>query len=92
MRVFIVGVQRVYRQCTGASYFGRIAWSVVGIDLYQDNIADLQFLQGDLTQEQDWMESQIQRCDILIPLAAIATPKSYIADPWACLSWPSWKT
>lgn len=87
MRVFIVGVNGFIGNALARRILGELPWSIVGIDLYQDNIADLrghpafEFLQGDLTLEQDWMESQIQRCDILVPLAAIATPKSYIADP-----------
>ncbi len=87
MKIFIIGINGFIGNALLRRILGSLPWSVVGIDLYQDNIADLlghpsfEFLQGDLTQEQGFIESRIRSCDILVPLAAIATPKSYISDP-----------
>lgn len=86
-RIFIVGVNGFIGNALVRRILGNSNWSVVGIDLYRDNIADLldnsafDFLQGDLMQQRAWIEEQVRSCDILVPLAAIATPKSYVTDP-----------
>ena len=36
------------------------------------------FLIGDVNLNDKWIENRIKKCDIIIPLAAIATPKIYI--------------
>ena len=60
---------------------------VVGLDLHDYNILDLlehqqfTFFQGDLAESHDWVEEQIEACDVIIPLIAIAQPKLYVEQP-----------
>jgi nucleoside-diphosphate-sugar epimerase len=39
------------------------------------------FFEGDITINREWVEYHIRKCDVLLPLVAIATPATYISDP-----------
>jgi UDP-4-amino-4-deoxy-L-arabinose formyltransferase/UDP-glucuronic acid dehydrogenase (UDP-4-keto-hexauronic acid decarboxylating) len=39
------------------------------------------FLEGDIAINKEWIEYHIKKCDVIIPLVAIATPKIYVEDP-----------
>jgi len=39
------------------------------------------FVEGDININNEWIEYHIQKCDIIIPLVAIATPNVYVTDP-----------
>ncbi len=62
-------------------------WEVYGMDMNTDRIADLlgekrfHFFEGDITINREWMEYHIRKCDVVLPLVAIATPAIYVSDP-----------
>jgi UDP-4-amino-4-deoxy-L-arabinose formyltransferase / UDP-glucuronic acid dehydrogenase (UDP-4-keto-hexauronic acid decarboxylating) len=62
-------------------------WEVVGMDLANGKVAGhinsprFIFFQGDIALSGEWIESQVERCDVVLPLVAIATPKVYVTDP-----------
>jgi len=62
-------------------------WEVYGMDMNNDRIADLlpekrfHFFEGDITINREWMEYHIRKCDVVLPLVAIATPAIYVSDP-----------
>jgi nucleoside-diphosphate-sugar epimerase len=64
-------------------------WTIVGLDKSDNKIknllgdARLQFKQGDMNQEMQWIEQQLQNSDLVIPLVAIATPLTYVKNPLA---------
>ncbi len=64
-------------------------WHFVGLDLFNNKITDflhnpcVQFKQGDINQQDEWIEQQIQHCDVVLPLVAIATPATYVKNPLA---------
>ena len=39
------------------------------------------FFRGDIALSGEWIESQVEQCDVVLPLVAIATPKVYVTDP-----------
>lgn len=39
------------------------------------------FVEGDININNEWIEYHIRKCDIIIPLVAIATPNVYVTDP-----------
>jgi nucleoside-diphosphate-sugar epimerase len=39
------------------------------------------FLEGDITINKEWIEYNIKKCDVILPLVAIATPVTYVKDP-----------
>jgi UDP-4-amino-4-deoxy-L-arabinose formyltransferase/UDP-glucuronic acid dehydrogenase (UDP-4-keto-hexauronic acid decarboxylating) len=42
---------------------------------------DFHFREGDVTIHNEWIEYHIRKCDIIIPLVAIATPIEYTRNP-----------
>ncbi len=64
-------------------------WTVYGMDLGSDRLGNalhdprFNFVEGDIGINKEWIELQIKKCDVVIPLVAIATPKMYVEDPIA---------
>ncbi|WP_427983603.1 bifunctional UDP-4-amino-4-deoxy-L-arabinose formyltransferase/UDP-glucuronic acid oxidase ArnA [Agarivorans sp.] len=42
---------------------------------------DFHFVEGDITIHNEWVEYHIKKCDIILPLVAIATPIEYTRNP-----------
>lgn len=42
---------------------------------------DFHFVEGDITIHNEWIEYHIKKCDIILPLVAIATPIEYTRNP-----------
>ncbi len=88
MKILIVGANGFI----GSNLIGHIlknnpTWEIHALDLAQDNLEEYQsysqlhFTQGDMTKMTNWLEEKIQACDVVLPLAAIATPATYVQDP-----------
>jgi UDP-4-amino-4-deoxy-L-arabinose formyltransferase/UDP-glucuronic acid dehydrogenase (UDP-4-keto-hexauronic acid decarboxylating) len=62
-------------------------WQVFGMDLGAERIGAalhnprFNFLEGDISINREWIEYHIKKCDVVMPLVAIATPKLYVDDP-----------
>lgn len=62
-------------------------YHVHGMDLRADNIQDLldrpgfEFDEGDISIHREWIEYHIKKCDVVLPLVAIATPIEYTRNP-----------
>lgn len=50
------------------------------IDQYIDH-PDFHFVEGDITIHSEWIQYHIKKCDIILPLVAIATPIEYTRHP-----------
>lgn len=42
---------------------------------------DFHFVEGDISIHTEWIEYHIKKCDIVLPLVAIATPREYTRNP-----------
>lgn len=62
-------------------------WQIYAMDLSDDKLSDclkqanFHFTKGDITQSKEWIAEHIQKCDVVLPLVAIATPAMYVQDP-----------
>jgi len=62
-------------------------WEVYGIDLSDHKLHDLpssprfHFVEGDISINREWVEYHVKKCDVIIPLVAIANPAQYVTDP-----------
>jgi nucleoside-diphosphate-sugar epimerase len=62
-------------------------WDVFGMDMSSDRVSDLMdnprfhFFEGDITINKEWIEYHIRKCDVILPLVAIATPATYVREP-----------
>ena len=39
------------------------------------------FFEGDITINREWIEYHVKKCDVVLPLVAIATPATYVREP-----------
>ena len=58
------------------------------MDMQSDRIARpgstqprFHFFEGDITINKEWIEYHIKKCDVVLPLVAIATPATYVREP-----------
>jgi len=62
-------------------------WEVFGMDMSSDRVSDLvgdkrfHFFEGDITINKEWIEYHVRKCDVILPLVAIATPATYVREP-----------
>ncbi len=62
-------------------------YEVHGMDLGDRSIRRLRrregfhFSEGDISIHREWIEYHVRKCDIVIPLVAIATPVEYVRNP-----------
>jgi nucleoside-diphosphate-sugar epimerase len=62
-------------------------WCIYGMDMNTERIAEFvgherfQFFEGDLTINHEWIEYHVKKCDVVVPLVAIATPADYVTRP-----------
>ena len=62
-------------------------WEVYGIDLADHKLGAarsnprFRFVEGDITINREWVEYHVRKCDVVVPLVAIANPAQYVTDP-----------
>jgi UDP-4-amino-4-deoxy-L-arabinose formyltransferase / UDP-glucuronic acid dehydrogenase (UDP-4-keto-hexauronic acid decarboxylating) len=62
-------------------------YEVHGMDLFADSLhrlmdhPDFYFSEGDISIHREWIEYHVRKCDIVLPLVAIATPIEYVRNP-----------
>ncbi len=39
------------------------------------------FVEGDISINREWIEYHVKKCDVIVPLVAIANPAQYVTDP-----------
>ena len=87
MNVLILGVNGFIGSHLSARILGETDWTVYGMDLGDHKLQEVkdhrnfQFLEGDISINREWIEYHIKKSDVVIPLVAIATPKTYIENP-----------
>jgi nucleoside-diphosphate-sugar epimerase len=86
-KLLILGVNGFIGHHLSEAVMRETDWEVYGMDLESDRVARLldnprfHYFEGDITINREWVEYHIRKCDVLLPLVAIATPASYISDP-----------
>jgi nucleoside-diphosphate-sugar epimerase len=87
MKILILGVNGFIGHHLTAKILRDTDWEVFGMDLGDDRVrqhrsdARFHFVEGDIGISREWIEYQIKKCDVVLPLVAIATPKSYVENP-----------
>ncbi len=62
-------------------------YAVHGMDLCSNTLErlmgnpDFHFQEGDISIMREWIEYHVRKCDIILPLVAIATPIEYVRNP-----------
>lgn len=87
VRVLILGVNGFIGNALGERLLRDDNYEIHGMDLQSDKIARLlphpnfHFEEGDISIHREWIEYHVRKCDVVLPLVAIATPIEYVRNP-----------
>jgi nucleoside-diphosphate-sugar epimerase len=85
--VLILGVNGFIGHHLSTRILKTTDWRVYGMDMYSERMAPLfenprlHFFEGDITINREWIEYHVKKCDVVLPLVAIATPATYVREP-----------
>ena len=86
-KILILGINGFIGHHLTRRILARTDWSVYGMDMLSDRIDPFrssprfQFFEGDITINREWIEYHVKKCDVVLPLVAIATPADYVSRP-----------
>jgi nucleoside-diphosphate-sugar epimerase len=86
-KVLILGVNGFIGHHLSQEIIRSTDWDIFGMDMQTDRITDLlaeprfHFFEGDITINREWIEYHVKKCDVVLPLVAIATPATYVREP-----------
>lgn len=86
-RVLILGVNGFIGNHLSERLLQDEHYEVYGLDIGSDAIERLRshprfhFVEGDISIHSEWIEYHIKKCDVILPLVAIATPIEYTRNP-----------
>jgi len=89
MKILILGVNGFIGHHLTRRMLGETEWEIFGMDLGDDRVRPFlenprfHFVEGDIGISREWIEYHIKKCDVVLPLVAIATPKTYVERPLA---------
>ena len=87
LKVLILGVNGFIGNSLTQTILEKKDWEVYGMDMNNDKLdaclthKRFHFVEGDITVNREWIEYHIKKCDVVLPLVAIATPATYVTDP-----------
>ena len=87
MKVLILGVNGFIGHHLTDRILADTDWKVFGMDLSAERLGDavrhsrFEFVEGDISINKEWIEYHIKKCDVVLPLVAIATPRTYVERP-----------
>jgi UDP-4-amino-4-deoxy-L-arabinose formyltransferase/UDP-glucuronic acid dehydrogenase (UDP-4-keto-hexauronic acid decarboxylating) len=85
--VLILGVNGFIGNALSERLLQSGRYDVHGMDLRSDYIRHLlgkpgfSFTEGDISIHREWIEYHVRKCDVVLPLVAIATPIEYTRNP-----------
>lgn len=86
-RVLILGVNGFIGNHLSERLLQDDRYEIYGMDIGSDAIERLRtkpnfhFIEGDISIHTEWIEYHIKKCDVVLPLVAIATPIEYTRNP-----------
>ena len=79
LKILILGINGFIGSSLLEHCIEKTDWHLIGLDLTDNKIREflkhprLTFKKGDMNHEVAWIEQQIQNCDVVFPLVAIAS-------------------
>ena len=86
-KILILGVNGFIGHHLSKRIIDTTDWHVYGMDMQSERLGDVMesprfhFFEGDITINREWIEYHVRKCDVLLPLVAIATPATYVSNP-----------
>lgn len=87
LKVLVLGANGFIGTSLAAAALNEKDWHIYGMDVASHKLGHLvdhprmHFVEGDVTINREWIEYNIKKCDVVIPLVAIANPTQYGRDP-----------
>ncbi|HKQ31255.1 MAG TPA: bifunctional UDP-4-keto-pentose/UDP-xylose synthase [Burkholderiales bacterium] len=87
LNVLILGVNGFIGSSLTERILADTDWIVYGMDMGTAKLNGVvrhprfHFVEGDITINREWIEYHVKKCDVVLPLVAIATPATYVQDP-----------
>jgi nucleoside-diphosphate-sugar epimerase len=85
--ILILGVNGFIGHHLSKHILSRTDWQIFGMDLQSERVSTMldherfHFVEGDITINKEWVEYHVRKCDVILPLVAIATPATYVREP-----------
>ncbi|HJO95308.1 MAG TPA: bifunctional UDP-4-keto-pentose/UDP-xylose synthase [Victivallales bacterium] len=86
-KVLILGVNGFIGNALTARLLQEDNYEVYGLDLSCEKLGEsinhprFTFCEGDISIHREWIEYHVRKCDVILPLVAIATPQTYVKNP-----------
>ncbi len=86
-KILIIGANGFIGSNLSAHILKHKDWEIFAMDLSSEKLSDsrgdprFHFVEGDLRKQMDWIEARVAECDVVLPLAAIANPATYVNEP-----------
>lgn len=87
LKILILGVNGFIGSSLTERVLRDTDWEVYGMDMGTTKLNGavgqprFHFVEGDITINREWIEYHVKKCDVVLPLVAIATPATYVQDP-----------
>jgi len=87
LKILILGVNGFIGNSLATRILQDTDWEVYGMDIREDKLDKchgqrcFHFVEGDISINKEWIEYHVKKCDVVLPLVAIATPATYMTDP-----------
>jgi len=87
LKVLILGANGFIGSCLTETILKQKDWEVYGMDIGDHKLGHVlsnprfTFVEGDITINREWIEYHVKKCDVVIPLVAIANPAQYVQNP-----------
>ncbi len=87
MRILILGVNGFIGNSLATRILEQTDWEIYGMDIRDDKLdkchgnQSFHFVEGDISINKEWIEYHVKKCDVVLPLVAIATPATYVREP-----------
>jgi nucleoside-diphosphate-sugar epimerase len=86
-KVLILGVNGFIGSSLSERILKSTDWEIYGMDIGTHKITEFldhprfHFVEGDITINKEWIQYHIKKCDVILPLVAVATPSIYVSNP-----------
>ena len=86
-RILILGINAFIGHHLSQRILDTTDWEVYGMDMNSERVTELMtnprfhFFEGDIMINREWIEYHVRKCDVILPLVAIATPATYVKEP-----------
>ena len=87
MKILILGANGFIGSNLSEYILKTRAWEIYAMDIGTDKLEGcigherFHFVEGDITINKEWIEYHVKKCDVILPLVAIANPAVYVKDP-----------